>query len=560
MKTAKYFMTEKLRTVVFAAGLISFSVMIHRWLNMAGPILGSDKFDAQLQRAAEAAQEAGAECGRDCYRIVITREDDRKYAADETGTPVSEEYAELTVLEGGAMGAYSTGSGFYGYLDMKSGKPLSEARWQSVTGFENNYAVVRKNSGKTYINESFREVTERCFQDAYLPNAEGLTVVQDQNGYWGIYDLAGNTYLVEPFLGDLEHCVPERSSACYPLMSAKLCDGESVIIDITTSEVLLTAEKGFFVRTTWGHELFYAYSEEQDRLIDADGHPVISADALTIRHYSGTWYAFKKDQRWGLIDLETRVIIDPVYRSISGFLYDNDGEEVYVIAVTEDHRLTAVDCATGSIAQELASDVGFVSMRGCGSCYPFQRESTGLWGYIKICTVGDHETGRINGAGSAVVQVPAYRSAGEFTPDMLAVVRTAAGTCQVINDEFQAVTDPDEHYIEMELLKGGYIFARRTDTKGEILYCDSLNDRPGRDEAGISAEVVVNDMDPGISADFLKRSCAYGYAVIRRKRDDPYCYIYHGKDLVSRVRAGQTGRFFWLGIREEDEREEQKSG
>ncbi len=220
----------------------------------------------------------------------------------------------------------------WGYIDT-TGTWVIEPQFDEVTPFTDGLAVFERDRKWGIINRSGRILLED-HPHPLVPFSKGIVRFSPRSEGWGLIDTTGRVVMpkghriVELPVG------PLARFAVGELWGVVNTDGK-VVADAIYSAVKFTPQSNIWVTTTdglWG-------------LMDRDGNWILRPqfDLVSLNLREAVWY--KKDNRWGLVTLEGKILTEPKFAHVKMF---TEG----VAGVTVDGNLWGVIDSTGTMITE----------------------------------------------------------------------------------------------------------------------------------------------------------------------------------------------------------------
>lgn len=228
-----------------------------------------------------------------------------------------------------------------GFVD-QNGQMVIPAVYSEVGPFYEGLAAVRTDDGWAYINPAGEIVISPIAHWKKVPHFScGRAPFQADDNKWGYIDLKGAKVIPAQFVD-------------YDYFSEDLCIawlGESAgFIDLAGNWHIQPILKRV---DRFSHGLAAAYQGAQVYFIDTHGDTRFDLNAigqgLQVDSFREGLCSFKKDGKWGFINLEGRVVIEPIYTS---FIPPHFSEGL--AAVEKDGKLLYID-QTGKVELELGS-------------------------------------------------------------------------------------------------------------------------------------------------------------------------------------------------------------
>lgn len=265
----------------------------------------------------------------------------RSVIFDKSGTKIAEvPYKAFDFFEGRAMISTLGMNARYGFMDT-SGAVVVPVIYESASYFSAGRARVQEEKGKTgFIDQNGQMVVPAVFLDAGS-FSEGLAAACTEAG-WAYINPAGE--MVIPPLAQWKE-VPHFSCGRAPFRAddskwgfidqtgARVITAQFVGCDFFSEDLCrarVAEDSGFidlagnwhimpiFQRAGYFHQgLASVHQGTQVRFIDTHGETRFDLNAIGLGLEVGSFCeglcSFKKDGKWGFINLEGRVVIDPIF-------------------------------------------------------------------------------------------------------------------------------------------------------------------------------------------------------------------------------------------------------
>lgn len=221
------------------------------------------------------------------------------------------------------VGIYTSGvCPFYdgdnsGYVDLSGKIVFRKDIYEELGAFVNDLSPVKTTEGEYYFIDKDGDKKKVL---TGIENPEGLTFInQDMfgvmvDGYWGFYNL-DNEYLFGKY-SNVSSVSDDRIAVYYAgQWEIVNTDGESVNGEKYSRIVM--DERGMAIR----NNRYFAKKGDNYYLYDTDGNKVVEdayEDAVLFN--DGTYAAVQIDDKWGFINVDGEVVIEPQYDEARSFL------------------------------------------------------------------------------------------------------------------------------------------------------------------------------------------------------------------------------------------------
>jgi hypothetical protein len=248
-------------------------------------------------------------------KVKVGEEEESKYVygvIDDTGkeivppkydniTEVSEDIIDIVDMEK---------SGLFGYLNVKTGKPITDMKYEGANPFRDGRAAVKRGGKWGFIDNTGKEVIPPTFDDV-RDFGEGLARAY-KNLKWGFIDKNGKEVISYRYQNPGEATALPFASGMAIVRSG---NGEGWI----DKNGQFRIQPEYTDTRNFTHKLAAVQKANKWGFIDVTGKLIIPIKFEEVKDFGDVGLApYREGNVWGFIDVKGTTVIKPIYSEVEG--------------------------------------------------------------------------------------------------------------------------------------------------------------------------------------------------------------------------------------------------